>query len=235
MKKIFALIVVIILLIVAIYYLRSGLLYSLRLKQPGGLKEPTPTNFVLQSISGKSNAIPLTFGNQTYYLVSKNVSYDQSNWPALPSRSFDVGVTSTSQIYSNPDWSIFKWYNPTNDTYYILEPSGQKEISLKDSSYIDSLLKGKTVSLPEAGTRLDTSCIKNTVPVGSINALSVSCKTAVFLSENNQLMDESNIANCYFPISNSQYIAFEQTVLPASSSYDMCQELSHLEYSNLGN
>lgn len=190
---------------------------------------PLSTDIVIKDvvISPQKSALKLEFKDLTITLEKESVAKDSGTLFSLPIKRVDGPV-----INSNPGGDLFNlpmgpyiYYSKQTDGFYDLQPGGYSQLSLTDSTEINNLSKSYEKEGKPSQSKIKFLCNNFHYPVGSIDALAVSCTTTITVPTGG---DESTTANCYLPLETGKYLAYEQKVKPVGMSINMCEQLSQM-------
>lgn len=114
----------------------------------------------------------------------------------------------------------YLYYVRNQNIFYDLEPNGFSTLSLIS----ETDLKSRVIN--EKQNFKQISCEMSNFPLG-ITVKAIKCTTIVVNPENLNQTDESFIKNCYLPLKNGQYLAYEQKVKPMGD-VDLCEALTKM-------
>ena len=182
--------------------------------------------------TSQNNTLKLEFKDLTVTLEKELVANDNGTLFSLPVKKVDGPV-----INSNPIGDLFNipmgpyiYYSRQTDSFYDLQPGGYSQLRLTDSKEISNLSKSYEKEDKPSHTKIKFSCSTFHYPVGSVDALSLSCTTTITVPTGG---DESTTANCYLPLETGKYLAYEQKVKPIGINANMCEKLSRLGVQNV--
>lgn len=153
--------------------------------------------------------------------------------------SYPVGLFDpTKELYEQETleetWGDKLYFVKQVDTFYELQSGGHRSLTLVGDEYLTNALKGKEVIDQPSSTRITKICQADNYPLGSITATAVKC-TTTFTDANNarNILDESSTINCYLPVNNEKFLAYEQNVKPVSTNVNMCEVLRKMGLNNI--
>lgn len=175
----------------------------------------------------QNNILKLEFKDLTVTLEKESVAKDSGTLFSLPIKKVDGPVIS-----NDPAGDLFKepigayvYYSNQTDGFYDLQPGGYSMLRLTDSEEMDNLSKSYEKEDNLSHAKIKFSCSIFHYPVGSVDALSLSCTTTITVPTGG---DESTTANCYLPLETGTFLAYEQKSKPVGINVNMCEKLSRM-------
>lgn len=186
---------------------------------------PTPTQSIPQSkmISPTnfqdSFNYKLPFKEYTVILNRMGSGKIEGSFWERPVKDIDFDV---DPLYPHETLSMngYLYYVRNQNIFYDLEPNGFSTLSLIS----ETDLKSRVIN--EKQNFKQISCEMSNFPLG-ITVKAIKCTTIVVNPENVNQTDESFIKNCYLPLKNGQYLAYEHKVKPMGD-VDLCELLTKM-------
>ena len=167
----------------------------------------------------QNNSLKLEFKDVTATLERQSVDTASQTFFDRTVKKVEGSVINdlpTSNLFTLP-MGPYLYYSSQTDSFYDLQPGGYSVLRLADEKGFSSLSKDYEKTDSASHTKTKVSCSTFHYPVGSVDAVAVSCSTNV-TNLDTGFGDQSTTANCYIPLETGTYLAFEQKVKPVRAT-----------------